>query len=629
MTDLLRIGLSALLAQQRALATTSNNIANASTPGYSRQRVEFAERPAERLGNDAVGTGVQTALNRRMTDEIIADQLRIAAGGYNRAEVFAKFAEGIDELLSGDATGLNVTLQAFANAVQEVADNPASSSSRQVLLSEARSLISRFAVMDRRMTEIAGEVRGRLTNATQEINSLGAGIAGINEQILAAGAGAGREPPPDLLDQRDRLLERLSELVQVDTSVQSDGTLSVFIGSGQVLVLGTQSSTLVVTPGTFDPAQPRIVLRGTGPDVDITQFLTGGEVGGTLDFNRELLTPARAELGKIAVGLADTFNTMHRNGMDLDGQLGGNFFAYGAPQTFPAASNAGSGAVSVTITGAAALQATNYRLSWNGTAYTLQRSDNGATVTMTGAGTVASPYVADGLSIVVSGTPAAGDEFLLKPLEHVPGTLQLLVTNPGDIAAAAPTRTSAALGNVGTGSISAGEVIDVGAAGLLGTSTIQFIDATTYSINGAGTFTYTPGANIDINGTRVQINGAPAAGDQFVIQSNAGGAGDNRNALRLVDALGNSVFNGNVSLQEAAASLVSGVGARTAETSSQRDAQSLVLEQTRERLESVRGVNLDEEAADMLRFQQLYQAAAQTMAVADSLFTTLLAALRR
>jgi flagellar hook-associated protein 1 FlgK len=233
------------------------------------------------------------------------------------------------------------------------------------------------------------------------------------------------------------------------------------------------------------------------------------------------------------------------------------------------------------------------------------------------------------LSIVVAGTPAAGDQFLLKPLEHVPGTLQLLATNPADVAAAAPTRTSAALGNIGNGTISAGQVVNVAAPGLLGTSTIQFINATTYSINGVGAFAYTPGANIDINGTRVQINGTPAAGDQFVIQSNVGGVGDNRNALRLVDALGSPVFNGNVSLQGAAASFVTSIGARTAETANQRDAQDLVLEQTRERLDSVRGVNLDEEAADMLRFQQLYQAAAQTMAVADGLFTTLLAALRR
>jgi flagellar hook-associated protein 1 FlgK len=583
----------------------------------------------QRFGSDSLGTGVQVALNRRLTDDILADQLRTAAGSFSRADAFVSLAHSLDDLLAGEATGLNSTMQSLVNALQDVANDPSSTSARQVLLSDARSLISRFDAMDQRMSEIGDQLRSRMTATTAEINALGSGIAAINRQILDAGVATGRTAPPDLLDQRDRLLEKLSGLVQVDTSLQRDGTMSVFVGSGQVLVLGVDAAQLAVTPGSSDPAQPQIVLRGTGPDVNITQFLTGGELGGMLDFNREMLAPARAELGRIAVGLVDTFNTAHRNGMDAEGQLGGDFFAIGAPQTFAAATNSGTGSVAVTITGVAALQATNYRLSFDGTAYTLLRADNGAVVPTTGAGTGASPLVADGLSIVVSGAPAASDQFLLKPLEHVAGTMQLLVTRTADVAAAAPTRTTAALGNTGTASISSGQVIDVADANLLATATIQFLTPTTYSVNSAGSFAFTPGADIDINGTRVQINGVPAAGDQFVIQSNAGGVGDNRNALALIDRLGRSVFNGNITLQDAAGGLVTSIGARTAETAHQRDAQSLVLEQNRERLDSVRGVNLDEEAADMLRYEQLYQAAARTMAVADTLFNTLLAALGR
>src|SRR5262249_19264562 len=161
-----------------------------------------------------------------------------------------------------------------------------------------------------------------------------------------------------------------------------------------------------------------------------------------------------------------------------------------------------------------------------------------------GTGTAGNPFVANGISIVVSGAPTAGDQFLIKPLDQALGSLKVLVTNPGDIAAASPTRTNADLGNTGTGSISAGSVIDVTNPNLLSVATIQFINATTYSINGAGAFAYTSGGNIDINGTRVQITGAPAAGDRFEIESNAGGAGDNRNALAMLDKLGGNVFNG-------------------------------------------------------------------------------------
>jgi flagellar hook-associated protein 1 len=626
MADLFGIGLSALLAQQRALATTSNNVANASTPGYSRQRTELSERATEQLGSNFVGTGVTAGLNRRITDDLMLEQVRTASAGSKRADTLADLATTLDNLLGSDDTGLNATLQSFTNALQGVANDPSSLAARQSLLAEAGSTVARFQSLDQRLSTISDEVRSRLSTDADQISALGASIAEINKQVLAAGA----NPSPDLLDKRDQMLEDLSGLVQVSVSNQSDGTIGVFIGSGQVLVLGTTASKLVMTSGNLDPSQPQLVLRsGSGPDVPITQFLTGGELGGLLDFNREMLAPTRAEVGRIAIGLADAVNTTSRNGMDLDGQLGGDFFSVGGPQTFAAGTNSGSGAITATISNVAALDTANYQLSYNGTTYTLQRTDTGAVVPMTGTGTAGNPFVANGISIVVSGTPAAGDQFLIKPLDQAPGSLKVLVTNPGDIAAAAPTRTSADLGNTGTGAISAGSVIDVTNANLLATATIQFSSPTTYSINGAGAFAYTPGGNIDINGTRVQITGAPAQGDVFVIQSNTGGSGDNRNALAMLDKLAGNVFNGNVSLKSAASSMLADVGAKTAAATSQQSAQGTVLQQSQQRLDSLRGVNLDEEAANMLRYQQLYQAAAQTISVAGTLFSTLLAALQR
>lgn len=626
MADLFGIGLSALLAQQRALATTSNNVANANTPGYSRQRTELSERPTEPLGQTFVGTGVTAGLNRRITDDLMLEQVRTASTGSKRADTVADLATSLDNLLGSNDTGLNATLQSFTNALQGVANDPSSLAARQSLLAEAGSTVARFQALDQRMSTISDEIRSRVSTDADQISALGASIAAINQQVLAAGA----NPPPDLLDKRDQMLEDLSGLVQVSVSNQSDGTIGVFIGSGQALVLGTTASKLVMTSGNFDPSQPQLVLRsGSAPDVPITQFVTGGDLGGLLDFNREMLAPARAEVGRVAIGLAAAVNTSSRNGMDLDGQLGGDFFSVGGPQTFAAGTNTGTGAVAATISDVAALDTANYQLSYNGAAYTLQRTDTGAIVPMTGTGTAGNPFVANGISIVVSGAPAAGDQFLIKPLDQALGSLKVLVTSPGDIAAAAPTRTSADLGNTGTGAISAGSVIDVTNPNLLATATIQFINTTTYSINGAGAFAYTPGGDIDINGTRVQITGAPAQGDVFVIESNAGGSGDNRNALAMLGQLAGNVFNGNVTLKTAASSLLADVGAKTAAATSQQSAQSTVLQQTQQRLDSLRGVNLDEEAANMLRYQQLYQAAAQTISVAGTLFSTLLAALQR
>jgi flagellar hook-associated protein 1 FlgK len=627
MPEILNIGMSALLAQQRALTTTSNNIANASTPGYSRQRVELVERQGERLGPGYVGTGVRVGEIRRLSDESMLDQLRSTAAGFGRASAFSGLAEGINGLFADTATGLPATLQSFVNALQDLANDPLSTSSRQALISESRNLVARFESMDKRLVQIGDEVRSTMTQSADQITAIGTDLAGINRQINAV-AGSGIAPS-ELLDQRDRLLEELSSLVSVSTAMQADGQTSVFIGTGQVLVLGGDSATLTVTPGQLDPQEPQVVLRGMGPDVDVTKFLTGGQLGGALDFNREMLAPARSELGRIAVGLASVVNSVHRGGMDAEGELGTDFFAVDGPQVFDRAGNTGSGSLAVTISDVAALEPTSYQLYFDGTNYTLQRSDNGAVVPLTGAGTVANPLRANGISIVVSGTPAANDQFTVKPLENAAGTLRSLVTRAADIAAAAPTRTSAALANTGSGTISAGTVVDAANPSLLSTATIQFSSATTYSINGAGSFTYTPGADIDVNGTRFQLGGAPAAGDQFVVQANTGGTGDNRNAQAMIAGLGSSVFAGDISLQDAAAGLVTNVGARAAEAANQSEVQKFMLDENRERVESVRGVNLDEEAANMVRFQQLYQAAAQTMAVANNLFNTLLGVLGR
>lgn len=627
MADMLRIGLSALIAQQRALASTSNNIANANTAGYSRQRVELNSRPSERLGNDYVGTGTYVGGVRRLTDEFVATQVRMASTEFHRSDAFASLAASLDNLLADQQTGLSNTLQSFSNALQAVADDPASASSRQVFLSEARNLVARFESLDRRLEDVAGELNARTTAAAAEITNLGANIADVNRQILSSGTAAGA--PPELLDQRDRLLARLAELVKVEAVEQRDGALNVFIGSGQALVLGATSAELAVTPSPFSADEVEVVLRGNGPDVTITQFLSGGEIGGALDFRREMLAPARANLGRIALALTDTFNTLHRNGMDRGGALGADFFAVPAPQALPASTNTGTAAASVSVVDLSGVQATRYELTYNGSAYQLARADNGAAVTMTGSGTVLDPFLADGLALVLSGAPASGDRISIRAVDDVPGNLRLLVTDADRIAAAAPTRTRAALANTGGAEISAGTVVDVTDPGLLNTTTIQFLTANTYSVNGGGSFAYTPGADIDLNGTRVQISGAPNVGDQFVIESNAGGVGDNRNALALIGGLGAGILDGGrTTLQGSVAKLVTDVGAQTAETLNSRDAKGLLLEQSRQKLDSVRGVNLDEEAADLLRYEQLYQAAAQTIAVADGLFTSLLNALR-
>jgi flagellar hook-associated protein 1 FlgK len=349
-----------------------------------------------------------------------------------------------------------------------------------------------------------------------------------------------------------------------------------------------------------------------------------------MDFRRELLDPARNQIGQMAVALAEVTNSQHREGIDLAGNLGGNLFAVGAVEVLGAATNSGSGALAVTRTGAAALTKNDYVLRYSGSAWTMQRADNGAAVSFTGTGTALDPMVADGISVVVSGAPAAGDRFLVRPTAAAIKGMDVLISDPARIAAAAPIRSSAALANAGSGAISAGEVLDAANAQLRNTVTLQFVDANLYSINGVGSNLYTPGDNVDINGWRVQISGTPAAGDVFTVANNANGSGDNRNALEMSSALSRGVLSGGAdSLNATVARFVSSVGVATNQANISRDAQQVIYDDSVAAVDGLSGVNLDEEAAAMLRYQQAYQAAAQMIRVTQTIFDSLLDATRR
>jgi flagellar hook-associated protein 1 FlgK len=269
-------------------------------------------------------------------------------------------------------------------------------------------------------------------------------------------------------------------------------------------------------------------------------------------------------------------------------------------------------------------------MRYNGSAWTMQRADNGTPVSFTGTGTGIDPIVAGGVSIVLSGAPAAGDRFLVRPTAGAIDGMSVQISDPGLIAAAAPIRAAAALANTGAAAISAGEVLDAGNSQLRSTVALQFTDATHYSINGVGSNSYTAGADIDINGWRVQITGIPAAGDTFTVANNLAGTGDNRNALEMYAGLSRGVLSGgSESLNSAVGRFIGSVGVATNQADTSRDAQKIIFDDSTAAVDGVSGVNLDEEAANMLRYQQAYQAAAQMIRVTQTIFDSMLEAVRR
>jgi flagellar hook-associated protein 1 FlgK len=311
----------------------------------------------------------------------------------------------------------------------------------------------------------------------------------------------------------------------------------------------------------------------------------------------------------------------------LNGQLGSALFSLGAPVATASSANTDATTASVTLSNLGALTSDNYLLSYKGGTYTLTDATTGANIALTGAGTSTSPLTASsvGLSIVLSGTPASGDQFLVQPTAQAAGTIGVALTNPSGLAAAGAIQTSASDTNTGSATIGAGTVLDAANPNLLATTTIQFLTPTTYSVNGAGSFAYTSGGNVDLNGWQVQISGTPTAGDTFTVQSNAGGTGDNTNALAAANQQTTGVLsNGTISVSGAVGALISGAGALAQQVNTAQTAQTAVNTQATTNVQSISGVNLDEEAAKLMQWQQAYQASAQALSVANGLFTTFL-----
>jgi len=620
---------SGLLAFQRGLDTTSQNIANAATPGYSRQRVELATRPAQPYGSGWIGSGVQISTVARVYDSFLAAQVRSSASSLARYDTIATAAGRLDNVLGDSSHGAAAAVRNFINAFHDVASDPSSATARQALLSQAEVFVGQMSGYDSRMRSFAADINQQLQDGAAAVSALAANLAQLNGQITEAHGRTG-QPPNDLLDQRDRLIDELSKQVDVSVVTQDDGAANVFIGTGQPLVVGRTATTLGVAADAFDPARLTVAVRSQGASIDLSSQVSGGSLGGLLEFRAQVLDPARDALGRIAAGIVEAINGQHARGITLTGAPGGEFLALGTPTVLASAGNTGGASLSAQISAASALAGGDYILEFSGS-WELRHAASGAPVAMTGSGTAADPFVADGLSLVVAGgAPAPGDRFRIEPTRDLIDGLALRIGDPAAIAAAAPVRAAAAAGNAGSGVLGAPVVSDASHPALRSAVTIEFTSAATYTVNGSGSFAYVPGADIELNGWRAQLTGEPAAGDRFTVSDNTGGIGDNANLMAMIGALESpSLGGGTTSIGDAATQLVSKIGMQTAQAQANRDAFDVVHRQDVAAQQSVSGVNLDEEAANLIMLQQAYQAAAQLIAVAQSMFDSLLDATRR
>jgi flagellar hook-associated protein 1 FlgK len=620
--DAFGISVSALQAFQQAIAVTSNNVANASTPGYDEETINLTAAAPQSNGTLNVGAGVVVSGISRAFSQAEANQLNTSQSSLGSLNAIQNYTNQIDNLFGTTAGGLTTALQTYYSGWSDVANDPTSSAARQALLGDAQSLAASFQSSSTQLNTLNSDVNTRITADVNQINSLGQSIATLNNQIVAGTAGG--QVPNTLLDQRDQLVSSLSQLVGVSTTTDSNGGLNVFIGNGEPLVLQGVTTQLTTVPDQFNASQLEISTSNSN-GVSISSSLTSGDLGGLLSARNQVINPALNQLGQIATALSQSANLQQNSGLDLSGQFGAKLFSVGGPQATASSKNTDATTANVSVANTGALTADNYVLAYNAGAYTLTDTTTGASVVPSGAGTTASPLTAAGLSIVLSGTPAAGDQFLIQPTAQAAATFNVALTDPSKLAAAGAIATSASDSNSGDATIAAGTVLDATNPNLLTTATITFTSTNTYSVNGAGSFAYTSGSNITLNGWQTQITGTPATGDVFTVQSNAGGTGDNSNATAGANQQTQGVLDGGTeSISSAVSALVTGFGAQAAQINTAQTAQTAVNTQAQQSVQSTTGVNLDEEAAKLMQWQQSYQAAAQVLTVANSLFTTLI-----
>lgn len=673
-TGIYSIGVSGIAAAQLALLTTEHNVVNASTPGYTRQRTVQATNIAMNTGAGAIGQGVHVQTVERMYDSFMTAQINTSQAKLSEIGAYYGQIKQIDNLLADPSAGLSPALQDFFSGVQDVATNPASLSSRQAMISSAEVLSSRFQSMATRLEEMGAEVNGRIQVAVSSINSYSTQIAEVNQRIVISESSYG-QPANDLLDQRDQLIGDLNKLIKVTTSENGDGSLNVFVGSGQQLVVGNQAMRMTAINSSADASKVVVGLQtaGTGSQELPESLITGGELGGLVRFRSETLGNATNELGRVAASVALTFNAQNALGQDLSGAVAGdtgfvgNLFSIPQPKVVANALNTGSGSIAATFSAPTAPTGPNYsgNFSTNLTssdyevkfgalgAFTVTRlSDNQMIPTVPSSGVGVVSFEGVTLNITVVGQN--GDKFQIQPLKDVAGNIGIdsrIAADPRLIAAAAPTRVDLPIGNVGSMKMSQGVVgvgYDISGLPLTLTAAKATLPATGNVLQGvsaAWTATYSNGttasglagaeinllsgtetlASISFSGMSFEISGAPVVGDTFVIQRNTSGVQDGRNALLLGKLqTQNTVAGGTATFQTAYAELVSGNGVKTRELKVTGEAQQALLDQAEANRDALSGVNLDEEAANMIRFQQAYQASAKLLEVGKTLFDTIL-----
>jgi len=655
-STLMSLAVRTMSAHQAALQATGHNIANAHVAGYSRQQAEFATAGGQFTGNGFYGRGVDVQTISRLHNAYLTREAGTTRSAASMDQTRLQQLQLLERVFPLGEQGLGQATLSFMNAISDLAARPADSASRQVVLARAQELAGRFSAAQSQLDTLQKGVTEDLKVSVSQINTLSKSIADVNDKIASVRSLG--QPPNDLLDQRDRLLAELSDLIPVSTIAAEDGTLGVFAAGGQQLVLGKRAQTLTVVADDRDPSRSAVaVLDGNLTRPLGLSTLGGGRLAGLLSFQNTDLVDARNALGQLAASIAGAVNDQQRLGMNLHEPPGSvpplDLFAVGAPRSVPAAGNAKDvsgafiGSVDVAVVNAAELQASDYDLRANPAgppAWQLTRLSDGVVRNVADGDTV------DGFRITIGAPPPQpGDRFLLQPVGQA-GRMASLLQDPRDIAAASPLTVETGVANTGTASAASFRVNNP-AVDPQNTATVTFTndtgayawelrDRTTNALVSSGTGQWVAGEPIpavgdpDINGFTLELDGVPRNGDTLTVAKTLYPAGNNGNALSLAalrdtrlvgltrDPGGNLV--GGATSTDAYASVLADVGVQVQGAQTLSNISNALAQQAEQARSGASGVNLDEEAARLIEFQQSYQAAAKVLQVAQTVIDTLL-----
>lgn len=671
MADLLSIGLSGLAASKTQLSITGHNISNVNTPGYSRQDATQATRSPQFSGAGYIGSGTTLVEIRRSYSEFLTSQLRSSTSLSADVEAYKSQINQLDSLLAGSTTGITPSLQKFFSALQTAAEDPANIPARQLVLAEAEGLARRFNTVYDRLSEQNNFTNKQMSAVTDQVNRLAGSIGSLNEAIAIAAANG--KQPNDLLDARDEAVRQLSGYIGVTVVPQDDSSFNIFIGSGQPLVVGSTVARLEVVPGQGDPNRHEVQFISGGSRQGITSQITGGELGGLIRYREEVLDSTMNSLGRLALAVSDQVNTQLGQGLDLKGQVGSALFGdYNDPALAKLRVNAFAGNSNaqpvLNITNTSQLSTSDYLMEYDGSSFKIRRlSDNQLmTATENPAGTLS---ITDkngrdqGFQIVLGNPPPApGDKFSLQPTRRGASDIKATLDQADQLAFAAPVRAQSTLQNSGTGVIGQPNLLSapspINAAALsaafegltlsydgngltLPTPAPAGLTLSPSSITAGQTntlnLTLTTGTapNVQQYSFEFTVSGRPETGDTFSFNYNQSGVSDNRNALKLVDlqtkqtvGVTPGVAGSGFSFTDGYGELVERVGTLTAQARMDSEATGAILKQATDNRDSLSAVNLDEEAANLIKFEQYYNASAQIIQVARSLFDTLISSFR-